>query len=89
MAEVLQNLLDKFNRMEITEKKVSELEDRSVETIQYEESSLTTEKNKSLRHLLDNISQKYMQLKGKGKKIRQKNIFEEIMTGNFMNLLKT
>ena len=37
MAEVLQNLLDKFNRMEITEKKVSELEDRSVETIQYEE----------------------------------------------------
>lgn len=60
MAEVLQNLLDKFNRMEITEKKVSELEDRSVETIQYEESSLTTEKNKSLRHLLDNISQKYM-----------------------------
>jgi len=37
MAEVLQNLLDKFNRMEITEKKVSELEDRSVETMQYEE----------------------------------------------------
>lgn len=28
MAEVLQNLLDKFNRMEKTEKKVSELEDR-------------------------------------------------------------
>lgn len=52
MAEVLQNLLDKFNRMEITEKKVGELEDRSVETIQYEEQSLTTEKNKSLRHLL-------------------------------------
>lgn len=37
MAEVLQNLLDKFNRMEITEKKVSELEDKSVETMQYEE----------------------------------------------------
>ena len=30
-----------------------------------------------------------MQLKGKGKKIRQKKIFEEKMTGNFMNLLKT
>ena len=47
MAEVLQNLLDKFNRMEKTEKKVSELEDRSVETIQYEEQSLTTEKTKA------------------------------------------
>ena len=72
MAEVLQNLLGKFNRMEITEKKVSELEDRSVETMQYEEQCLTTEKNKILRHLLDNICQKYMQLKGKRKKIRQK-----------------
>lgn len=47
MAEVLQNLLDKFNRMEKTEKKVSELEDRSVETIQYEEQSLTTEETKA------------------------------------------
>ena len=47
MSEVLQNLLDKFNRMEKTEKKVSELEDRSVETIQYEEQSLTTEETKA------------------------------------------
>ena len=38
MAEFLENLLDKFkSRMEITEEKVSELEDRAIETIQYEE----------------------------------------------------
>lgn len=80
----MKNTMDEINgRLDITEENVSEADSMVVETIENE-----TKKKESFSYSHPPMKRIYKMKVNQGRQEERKN-FEEVMVGNFLNLMKT